>query len=69
MWHRSISLGKRVALDDGRADSYDKLLLATGAHPIKLDLPGAKLPHVHYLRTLSNSRASWRVRRPRVVPS
>jgi len=48
---------KRVVLDDGRAESYDKLLLATGAHPVKLDLPGVKLPHVHYLRTLSNSRA------------
>src|SRR6516162_7936276 len=28
-----------------------------GAHPVKLDLPGVKLPHVYYLRTLSNSRA------------
>jgi NADPH-dependent 2,4-dienoyl-CoA reductase/sulfur reductase-like enzyme/nitrite reductase/ring-hydroxylating ferredoxin subunit len=49
--------GKRVVLDDGRAESYEKLLLATGAHPVKLDLPGTKLPHVRYLRTLSNSRA------------
>ena len=48
---------KRVVLDDGSAESYDRLLLATGAHPAKLDIPGVKLPHVHYLRTLSNSRA------------
>jgi NADPH-dependent 2,4-dienoyl-CoA reductase/sulfur reductase-like enzyme/nitrite reductase/ring-hydroxylating ferredoxin subunit len=54
----SIDIARKcVVLDDGRAESYDSLLLATGAHPVKLDLPGAKLPHVHYLRTLSNSRA------------
>jgi NADPH-dependent 2,4-dienoyl-CoA reductase/sulfur reductase-like enzyme len=54
----SIDIARKcVVLDDGRAESYDKLLLATGAHPVKLDLPGVKLPHVHYLRTLSNSRA------------
>ena len=48
---------KRVVLEDGHDESYDKLLLATGADPVKLDLRGADLPHVHYLRTLENSRA------------
>ena len=48
---------KRVVLEDGNAESYDKLLLATGADPVKLDLRGADLPHVHYLRTLEHSRA------------
>jgi len=47
---------KRVVLEDGNAESYDKLLLATGAYPVKLDLRGADLPHVHYLRTLEHSR-------------
>jgi NADPH-dependent 2,4-dienoyl-CoA reductase/sulfur reductase-like enzyme/nitrite reductase/ring-hydroxylating ferredoxin subunit len=48
---------KEVALDDGSTQAYDKLLLATGAEPIKLDLPGSDLAHVHYLRTLADCRA------------
>ena len=48
---------KTVTLEDGRSLGYGALLLATGADPIRLQLPGSDLPHVHTLRTLADSRA------------
>jgi NADPH-dependent 2,4-dienoyl-CoA reductase/sulfur reductase-like enzyme/nitrite reductase/ring-hydroxylating ferredoxin subunit len=47
---------RQVALEHGRSAPFDKLLLATGAEPIRLDIPGADQPHVRVLRSLSDSR-------------
>lgn len=48
---------KRVTLDDGTTRDFDRILLATGADPVRLNLPGSDRPFVHYLRTLADSRA------------
>src|SRR5918993_369221 len=41
-----------VTLDPGGPLRYDKLLLATGSRPRRLDVPGADLAGIRYLRTL-----------------
>ncbi|WP_347976230.1 FAD-dependent oxidoreductase [Microbacterium sp. ProA8] len=46
-----------VELDDGRRLQYDAVLLATGATPRTIGLPGSQLPGVMTLRRLENSDA------------
>ncbi|MEZ7007339.1 FAD-dependent oxidoreductase [Streptomyces sp. SCSIO 75703] len=41
--------------DDGTRASYDKLLIATGAEPRRLDVPGTDLAGVHHLRRLAHA--------------
>jgi len=46
---------KTVTLGDGASVRYDKLLLATGAEPRRLDIPGTDLAGVHHLRRLAHA--------------
>jgi NADPH-dependent 2,4-dienoyl-CoA reductase/sulfur reductase-like enzyme len=54
----SIDVGAReVLLEGGQRRAFGALLIATGADPVRLPIPGADGAHVHYLRSFADSRA------------
>jgi len=63
--HVELRLGRRVlsidraghcaVLDGGEQLDYDRLVLATGSKLRRLDVPGADLPGIHYLRSLADA--------------
>ena len=49
-------LARRVTLEGGETLAYGALLLATGADPIRTDIPGADAAHVRCFRSFADSR-------------
>jgi NAD(P)H-nitrite reductase large subunit len=50
------SKSRSVALSSGEKLSYDRLLIATGSHPLRPAIPGIDLPNVHTCWTLADAR-------------
>ncbi len=48
---------REITLGSGETLPYDRLLLATGAEPIRLPIPGFNEPHVYTLRSLADCQA------------
>lgn len=48
---------KRLHLKSGEEIGFEKLIIATGARPRRLNVPGAGLGKVHYLRSLEDSKS------------
>lgn len=51
-----LDVSARHVVLDGRRLPFDRLLLATGAEPVRINIPGADQQNVYVLRSLSDSR-------------
>ncbi len=65
--------GRAVALDtathkilfaDGHFEHYDRMLIATGSHPVRPPIPGVDLPQVQTCWTLEDARAIAKLAQP-----
>ena len=61
---RVDSAGKTVHLDNGKSLAFDKLLIATGSHPVRPPIAGMDLPGVHPCWTLEDARAIQALAQP-----
>lgn len=61
---RVDAVGKTVHLDNGQSMAFDKLLIATGSHPVRPPIAGMDLPGVHPCWTLEDARAIQALAKP-----
>ena len=61
---RVDAAGKAVHLDNGSQLTFDKLLIATGSHPVRPPIPGIDSPGVHPCWTLADARAIQALAKP-----
>lgn len=56
----NLDIVRHVAsVETGDEIAYDKLLIATGASPRSLTIPGREMPNVHSLRTIEDTEELW----------
>ena len=55
---------RRVLLEDGSSEAFDKLLIATGSSPVTAPIPGIRGPGVHACWTLDDARAIMKLAQP-----
>ena len=61
----AVNAEKRTVLfDDGHFEDYDRLLVATGSHPVRPPIPGIDLPQVQTCWTLDDARAIAQLAKP-----
>src|SRR5512146_1389218 len=48
--------GKQLMLKSGEGPAFSKLVIATGARPRRLNVPGAQLKNLLYLRSMDDSK-------------
>ncbi len=61
----ALNTDKRTLLfDDGHFETFDRLLIATGSHPVRPPIPGVDMPEVHTCWTLADARAIAQLAKP-----
>ncbi|MBI5109451.1 MAG: NAD(P)/FAD-dependent oxidoreductase [Rhodocyclales bacterium] len=55
---------RKLLLADGQFETYDRLLIASGSHPVRPSIPGIDLPQVQTCWTLADARAIASLAKP-----